>query len=84
MDPDVEDVQLTAVIDDKQAGQRLDQVLAVLFNDYSRSRLQQWILSTIEIKSQQTKFLISPKNKRIYEPDISITGYSGFAFPCCS
>lgn len=39
----MEDVQLTAVIDSKQAGQRLDQVLAVLFNDYSRSRLQQWI-----------------------------------------
>jgi 23S rRNA pseudouridine1911/1915/1917 synthase len=39
----VEDVQLTAVIGGKQAGQRLDQVLAVLFNNYSRSRLQQWI-----------------------------------------
>lgn len=39
----MEDVERSAVIGPELAGQRLDQVLAVLFNDYSRSRLQQWI-----------------------------------------
>jgi 23S rRNA pseudouridine1911/1915/1917 synthase len=36
-------VELAARIPEKAAGQRLDQVLADLFPDYSRSRLQQWI-----------------------------------------
>ncbi len=34
---------LRAQIEPEQAGQRLDQVLAKLFPDYSRSRLQQWV-----------------------------------------
>ncbi len=34
---------LTATIPDEDAGRRLDQALADLFPDYSRSRLQQWI-----------------------------------------
>lgn len=33
---------LSAKVSDEQAGMRLDQVLAALFPDYSRSRLQQW------------------------------------------
>ena len=36
-------IELTAQIPAEAAGQRLDQVLADLFPDYSRSRLQQWI-----------------------------------------
>lgn len=39
----MEDIQHSVVIGSEQAGQRLDQALAVLFSDYSRSRLQQWI-----------------------------------------
>lgn len=35
--------QLTTIIPDTQAGRRLDQVLAELFPDFSRSRLQKWI-----------------------------------------
>jgi 23S rRNA pseudouridine1911/1915/1917 synthase len=35
--------QLTATINAEQAGRRFDQVLAELFPDYSRSRLQAWI-----------------------------------------
>lgn len=35
--------QLQAEVDDAFAGQRLDQALAVLFSDFSRSRLQEWI-----------------------------------------
>lgn len=35
--------QLQAVIPDTLAGRRLDQALAELFSDYSRSRLKQWL-----------------------------------------
>ncbi|RLU00888.1 23S rRNA pseudouridine(1911/1915/1917) synthase RluD [Ketobacter sp.] len=36
-------IQLSAQVTDEQAGQRLDQVAAELFPDFSRSRLQTWI-----------------------------------------
>ena len=36
-------LELRATVPDELAGQRLDQALAVLFPDYSRSRLQGWI-----------------------------------------
>lgn len=36
-------IRLAAEIAPEQAGQRLDQALAALFPDYSRSRLQQWV-----------------------------------------
>lgn len=39
----IEIKQLQAQIEPEQAGQRLDQALAKLFPDYSRSRLQQWV-----------------------------------------
>jgi 23S rRNA pseudouridine1911/1915/1917 synthase len=35
--------QLTAIIPDTMAGKRVDQVLAELFPDFSRSRLQKWL-----------------------------------------
>lgn len=38
-----ETIRLAARIPDEQAGRRLDQVLAELFPEYSRSRLSQWI-----------------------------------------
>lgn len=37
-------VQLTATVSEAQLGQRLDQSLAELFPDYSRSRIKEWIL----------------------------------------
>ncbi|ATG14790.1 MULTISPECIES: 23S rRNA pseudouridine(1911/1915/1917) synthase RluD [Providencia] len=37
-------VQLSATIAESQLGQRLDQALAELFPDYSRSRIKEWIL----------------------------------------
>ncbi|NLS43592.1 23S rRNA pseudouridine(1911/1915/1917) synthase RluD [BEV proteobacterium] len=37
-------VQLTTTVAEPQLGQRLDQVLAELFPDYSRSRIKEWIL----------------------------------------
>lgn len=41
--PEQEDRRLEAVVPETLAGRRLDQVLAELFADYSRSRLQQWV-----------------------------------------
>ena len=38
-----ENIQLSGQIPENAAGRRLDQVLAELFPDYSRSRLQHWI-----------------------------------------
>ncbi len=37
-------VELAAQVDESQYGKRLDQVIAELFPDYSRSRLKEWIL----------------------------------------
>jgi 23S rRNA pseudouridine1911/1915/1917 synthase len=34
---------LSATVEDQLAGQRLDKILAQLFSDYSRARLQQWV-----------------------------------------
>ena len=41
-------VQLTATVTENQLGQRLDQALAELFPDYSRSRIKEWILNLNE------------------------------------
>jgi 23S rRNA pseudouridine1911/1915/1917 synthase len=40
-----ETVKLDAIVPGELDGQRLDQIAAQLFSDYSRSRLQQWIKS---------------------------------------
>ncbi|HEY9198113.1 MAG TPA: 23S rRNA pseudouridine(1911/1915/1917) synthase RluD [Gammaproteobacteria bacterium] len=49
-------IELAARIPAEAAGQRLDQVLAELFPDYSRSRLQQWIRSgAVRIDGMQRK-----------------------------
>jgi 23S rRNA pseudouridine1911/1915/1917 synthase len=52
--------QLTAEIPDELDGKRLDQALAVLFQDFSRSRLQQWIRDgQVQVDDQ----VIRPKDK---------------------
>lgn len=38
-----ESVQRTAIVPAERAGSRLDQTLAILFPEFSRSRLQQWV-----------------------------------------
>jgi 23S rRNA pseudouridine1911/1915/1917 synthase len=49
-------IELAAQIPAEAAGQRLDQVLAELFPDYSRSRLQQWIRAgAVRIDGAQRK-----------------------------
>ncbi|MEI8594839.1 23S rRNA pseudouridine(1911/1915/1917) synthase RluD [Photobacterium sp. Hal280] len=38
-------IELSNIVNDSQLGQRLDQALAELFSDYSRSRIKDWILN---------------------------------------
>ncbi|WP_413113769.1 23S rRNA pseudouridine(1911/1915/1917) synthase RluD [Thaumasiovibrio sp. DFM-14] len=38
-------IELTEIVNPSQLGQRLDQALAELFPDYSRSRIKEWIVS---------------------------------------
>ena len=37
-------IELTQTVKDSQLGQRLDQAVAELFADFSRSRLKEWLL----------------------------------------
>ncbi len=37
-------IELTHTVNDSQLGQRLDQAIAELFSDFSRSRLKEWLL----------------------------------------
>lgn len=53
-----EQVQLQAQVDDDLIGKRLDQVVAQLFPDYSRSRLQAWIKDgslTVDGETRRTR-----------------------------
>lgn len=53
-----EQVQLQAQVDDDLIGKRLDQVVAQLFPDYSRSRLQGWIKDgslTVDGETRRTR-----------------------------
>ena len=37
-------IELMGTVTPEQAGKRLDQVLAELFSDYSRTRIKEWVL----------------------------------------
>ena len=37
-------IELTHTVNESQLGQRLDQAIAELFTDFSRSRLKEWLL----------------------------------------
>jgi len=54
---------LTAEVQPEQMGQRLDQTLAELFPEYSRSRLKTWI----EAKQVKIKLPIFPVQKFMAE-----------------
>ena len=52
--------QLESTISEALDGKRLDQALAVLFPDYSRSRLKEWILAgQYFVMSAMTRFQIT-------------------------
>ncbi|AIN64460.1 23S rRNA pseudouridine(1911/1915/1917) synthase RluD [Providencia stuartii] len=54
-------VQLNATVAESQLGQRLDQALAELFPDYSRSRIKEWILDDrVQVNG---KVINKPKEK---------------------
>ena len=56
-------VQLSATIAESQLGQRLDQALAELFPDYSRSRIKEWILDNrVQVND---KIINKPKEKML-------------------
>jgi 23S rRNA pseudouridine1911/1915/1917 synthase len=63
-------VQLTATVAESQLGQRLDQALAELFPDYSRSRIKEWILDDrVKVNG---KIINKPKEKVLGGEEIAI------------
>lgn len=56
-----QEIILKKVISDTQLGQRLDQAIAELFPDFSRSRIKEWILS--EKVSVDGNIICKPKTK---------------------
>ncbi|WP_159566774.1 23S rRNA pseudouridine(1911/1915/1917) synthase RluD [Budvicia diplopodorum] len=63
-------VQLEATVAESQLGQRLDQALAELFPDYSRSRIKEWILE--ERVTVNGQIVAKPKEKVLGGECISI------------
>ncbi|EKT54285.1 23S rRNA pseudouridine(1911/1915/1917) synthase RluD [Providencia burhodogranariea] len=63
-------VQLNAIVAESQLGQRLDQALAELFPDYSRSRIKEWILDDrVQVNG---KVINKPKEKVLGSEQILI------------
>ncbi|WP_353244668.1 23S rRNA pseudouridine(1911/1915/1917) synthase RluD [Providencia sp.] len=63
-------VQLSATIAESQLGQRLDQALAELFPDYSRSRIKEWVLDDrVQVNG---KVINKPKEKVLGSEQILI------------
>lgn len=64
-------VKLDSIIENHQLGQRLDQALAELFPDYSRSRIKEWILQgNVQVNG---KAINKPKEKVMGGEAISIS-----------
>ncbi len=65
-----QEIQLTATINESQLGQRLDQALAELFPDYSRSRIKEWILDDrVQVNG---RLVNKPKEKMLGGEQVSI------------
>ena len=63
-------VELTAPVTESQLGHRLDQALAELFPDYSRSRIKEWILDDrVKVNG---KIINKPKEKVLGGEEIAI------------
>ena len=56
-------LELRAIVDEELAGARLDQALAALFPDYSRSRIKEWILG--ECVRLDGELKVKPREKVI-------------------
>lgn len=64
-------ITLTAEVQPEQMGQRLDQILAELFPDYSRSRLKTWIEA--DLVQINGKILNVPRTKMLGGEQVEIT-----------
>ena len=64
-------INIEATVPESLAGKRLDKILAVLFPDYSRSRLQEWVKSGCVIVDDEIN--ISIKSKLVGGEQIKIT-----------
>ncbi|OTA17968.1 ribosomal large subunit pseudouridine synthase C [Xenorhabdus vietnamensis] len=63
-------IRLNAIVAESQLGQRLDQALAELFPDYSRSRIKEWILDNkVQVNG---KLINKPKEKVLGSEEIFI------------
>jgi 23S rRNA pseudouridine1911/1915/1917 synthase len=65
-----ETVQLQAVVPEAMLGKRLDQALAALFPDYSRSRIKEWILA--DHVCVDGEIVNKPREKLLGEESIEI------------
>lgn len=63
-------IQLQAIVPQQSLGKRLDQVLAELFPDYSRSRLKEWILA--ENVAVDGQIVNRPREKLLGDETIEI------------
>ena len=69
-----EKIQLQANVPEQLFGKRLDQALAEMFPDYSRSRIKEWILADyVKVNGQ---ILNRPREKLIGEELIEINAQS--------
>lgn len=67
--PEDETLRLSAEVPESLAGKRLDQVLAALFPDYSRSRLKQWVTEGgVSVDGRQLR----PKDKLLGGESIAL------------
>ncbi|WP_423187161.1 23S rRNA pseudouridine(1911/1915/1917) synthase RluD [Alishewanella sp. d11] len=64
-------IKLSQIVPDHLYGKRLDQVLAEMFPDYSRSRIKDWILADAVLVNQQ--LCNTPRQKMLGGEQIDIT-----------
>ncbi len=65
-------IELTDTVKDSQLGQRLDQAIAELFSDFSRSRLKEWLLEgKVQVNGQT---VLKPRVKVMGGEVITIQG----------
>lgn len=64
-------LELRAIVDDELAGVRLDQALATLFPDYSRSRIKEWILG--ECVRLDGELKVKPREKVVGGEEIVLS-----------
>lgn len=72
MSSNVETITLEASLEPQHAGLRMDQVLAELFPDYSRSRMKEWIVAGgVQVNGQVIE---KPRTKLMGNEEVVITG----------